>query len=104
MRKFSRLAITTLFTLLLAAPVAHADVKAAGSAKITIKADVQASGQTSAATGDALYAKGEFEAALEAYGEGFAQTRDATFVYAMARCHQALGHAEESKAMFEMYL
>src|SRR6185436_13014284 len=31
-------------------------------------------------------------------------TRDATFVYAMARCHAALGHKDDAKAMFQMYL
>src|SRR5688500_12643166 len=103
MRTFNRLSLIALLSAALAAPVAHAD-QAAASGSVSIKADVQASGQSSAATGDALYAKGELEAALVAYGEGFAESRDAAFIYAMARCHESLGHAAEAKAMFEMYL
>lgn len=105
MRLITRLSIVTFSVLLFTAPVAFADTaKGSASAKVTIKADVQASGQAKAAAADALYAKGEYEAALTAYGEGFAASRDAAFVYAMAECHKALGHKDEAKAMFEMYL
>lgn len=83
---------------------ALADVAASGSAKITIKADVKTSAQAQAAAGDAAYAAGNFEAALAAYGEGFAQTRDAAFIYAMARCRKALKQTDDAKAMFNMYL
>ncbi len=97
MRTFNRLFLTTFLAAAFAAPVAHA-----GS--LAIQGDVQASAQAHASTGDAAYAKGDFEAALEAYGEGFAQTRDTAFVYAMAKCHEQLGHADEAKSMFQMYL
>jgi hypothetical protein len=83
---------------------AHADVAAAASVKVSIKADVNAKGAAQAAAGDAAYAAGNFQAALAAYGEGFAATRDATFVYAMAHCHKALGRADNAKTMFNMYL
>ena len=107
MRLMTRLSAFTFSILLLAAPAiadTGASAKGSASATVSIKADVEASGKARAATGDALYAKGEFEAALVAYGEGFAATRDAAFVYAMAQCHKALGHKNEAKAMFEMYL
>lgn len=104
MRLITRLSVILLSTALLVTPVAADTVKGSASAQVTIKADVQAAGQAKAAAADALYAKGEFEAALVAYGEGFAATRDAAFVYAMAECHKALGHKDEAKAMFEMYL
>lgn len=100
MRSFVRI---VLFTAALSVP-AFAKGSASATASISIQADVQASGQTDAATGDAAYAKGEFAAALEAYGEGFAKTRDAAFLYAMAECHKSLGHADEAKSMFQMYL
>jgi tetratricopeptide (TPR) repeat protein len=99
MRTFNRLFLTTFLSMAFAAPLAHAD-----SGSLAIKADVQVSAQTQASTGDAAYAKGDFEAALEAYGEGFATTRDTAFVYAMAKCHEQLGHADEAKSMFQMYL
>jgi hypothetical protein len=87
---------------------AFADTKAKGavqtSVKVSIKADVDAKGQAKAAAGDAAYAAGNFQVALAAYGEGFAQTRDASFVYAMAQCHKALGAKDQAKVMFEMYL
>ena len=57
-----------------------------------------------AAAGDTAYAAGSFGAALDAYGEGFAKTRDAAFVYAMAECHKQLGHKDDAKQMFSMYL
>jgi hypothetical protein len=71
---------------------------------VSIKADVAAAGKAKATAGDAAYAAGNFEAALVAYGEGFAQTRDAAFIYAMARCHESMGRAAEAKSMFQMYL
>jgi hypothetical protein len=39
---------------------------------VSIKADVNAKAQAQAAAGDAAYAAGKFDAALAAYGEGFA--------------------------------
>ncbi len=97
------------FVALLAVPtIATADTKAGvgaqASVKVSIKADVDAKAQAKAAAGDAAYAAGNFEAALAAYGEGFAQTRDASFIYAQAQCHKALGHTADAKLMFEMYL
>jgi hypothetical protein len=95
---------------LIAAPsmTAVADTKtqvgAQATVKVSIKAEVDAKGTAKAAAGDAAYAAGNFQAALAAYGEGFAQTRDAAFVYAMAQCHKALGAKDNAKAMFEMYL
>ncbi len=71
---------------------------------VSIKADVAAAGQPKAAVGDTLYAAGDVEGALVAYGEGFATTRDTAFVYAMARCHEAAGRGADAKAMFQMYL
>jgi hypothetical protein len=79
-------------------------VSATASVKVSIKADVGARAQAKAAAGDAAYAAGNFEAALVAYGEGFAQTRDAAFIYAQAQCHKAMGHKDDAKVMFEMYL
>ena len=93
-----------LSTILAAAAPAYAGGSASASASVSIKADVDAKGTAQAAAGDALYAKGEFAAALAAYGEGFAATRDATFLYAEARCQEALGAKDEAKAMFDMYL
>lgn len=77
---------------------------AKASASISIKADVSAKAQAQAAAGDSLYAAGKYEAALAAYGDGFAASRDAAFVYAMAECHKALAHKDDAKAMFNMYL
>jgi tetratricopeptide (TPR) repeat protein len=81
-----------------------ASATAKASVKVSIKADVSAAAQAKAAAGDALYAAGDFEGALVAYGEGFAAKRDTAFIYAMARCHEAAGRADEAKAMFNMYL
>jgi tetratricopeptide (TPR) repeat protein len=80
------------------------DAKVSGSAQVTIQADVNAKAKAQAAAGDAAYAAGKFEAALAVYGEGFAQTRDAAFIYAIAQTHKAMGHKDEAKVMFETYL
>src|SRR5258706_1463890 len=94
--------------ILFSAPAWAGDTKAGASAqasvKVSIKADVNAKAQAQAATGDAAYAAGNYEAALAAYGEGFAATRDAAFVYAMAQCHKAVNHKDDAKTMFNMYL
>jgi len=108
MRKLRSSAIA-LFVLIAAPAVpAFADAKggvaAQASVKVSIKADVDAKGAAKAGAGDAAYAAGDFQAALAAYGEGFAQTRDASFIYAMAQCHKALGAKDQAKVMFEMYL
>jgi hypothetical protein len=71
---------------------------------VSVTADVSPVGAATAAIGDKAYAAGDFHAALLAYGEGFAKTRDAVFIYAEAQCHAALSHKEEAEAMFKMYL
>ena len=77
---------------------------ASASVKVSIAADVSAPGKAYAAAGDKAYAAGDMEAALAAYGQGFATTRDTAFVYAMARAHEAAGHKAEAQSMFQMYL
>lgn len=83
---------------------AKATTQASASATVAIKADVNAKAQTQAAAGDAAYAAGKFDAALAAYGEGFAMTRDSAFIYAMAQCHKAAKRKTEAQSMFKMYL
>src|SRR3954469_9976594 len=107
--RLSGILVALLGAAPLAAPIAHAQpatAAASGSVdvKLSIKADVGARGATQAAAGDAAYAAGNYEAALAAYGEGFAATRDSAFIYAQARCHKALGHKDQASAMFKMYL
>ncbi len=89
---------------LAAAPAIAQKGEASASVKVSISVDVNASGKADAVAGDKAYAAGEFQAALAAYGAGFAKTRDAAFIYAMAECHKALGHKAEAEAMFKMYL
>lgn len=98
-----------LVALIAAAPLASAQptggtATATADVRLSINAEVGAKGTGRAAAGDAAYAAGNFEAALALYGEGFAASRDSAFIYAQARCHQALGHKDEAKAMFKMYL
>ena len=101
--------VSIVFLSLLGASSAFAgDAKAGGAAQaqvaVSVQADVNAKAKAQAAAGDAAYAAGKFEAALAAYGEGFAATRDAAFIYAIAQTHKAMGHKDEAKAMFETYL
>ena len=97
-----------LISIIAAAPMAQAQPAdgAMASARLTlsIKVDASAKGTGRAAAGDMAYAAGDFAAALAAYGEGFAATRERAFIYAQARCHQALGHKDDATAMFRMYL
>jgi len=104
--RLSRLSFVIALSLAPAAPAFAGDAKATASASVTvsIKADVNAKAQAQAAAGDAAYAAGKFDAALAAYGEGFAMTRDTAFIYAMAQCHKAMGHKAEAESMFKMYL
>jgi tetratricopeptide (TPR) repeat protein len=106
MRLVSGLFLVTVSTAVLAPSVSFAQTSATAQASvsISIKADVGAASRAQAEAGDKAAAAGNFEAALSAYGAGFAQTRDRAFIYAMARCHKALGHAAQAKAMFTMYL
>lgn len=86
------------------APPLVGSAQAAAAAAVSIQADVQASGKADAAIGDKLYAAGDYVAALAAYGDGFAKAKDASFIYAEAACHKALGHKAEAETMFKMYL
>ena len=106
MRRLLSLAFVSALAITPAFADSHSEAKAGmqASVKVSIKADVNAKAQAQAAAGDAAYAAGNFEAALVAYGEGFAQTRDAAFIYAMAQCRKSLKQADEAKAMFNMYL
>jgi hypothetical protein len=81
-----------------------AGAAASASVSVSVAADVSAAGKVQAAAGDAAYAAGNFHAALFAYGEAFAKTRDAALIYAEAQCHQALAEKAEAEAMFKMYL
>lgn len=97
-------------TALLASPAladhhgAHGSAKMEAKASFSVKADVKAAGQAKAAAGDAAYAAGKYDAAIAAYGEGFAQTRDAAFIYAQAQAYKAAGKKDDAKLMFNMYL
>lgn len=106
--RMTRLSFVLALMIAPAAPVmaggAAAGASAQASVSISIKADVNAKAQAEAAAGDAAFAAGKLEVALAAYGDGFAKTRDTAFIYAMAQCHKALGHKDEAKAMFQMYL
>jgi tetratricopeptide (TPR) repeat protein len=104
--RLDRWSFALLLAAMPAAPALAGGAAASGSASVSvsIKVDVNAKASTEAAAGDSAYAAAKFEVALVAYGQGFAKTRDAAFVYAMAQCHKALGHKDEAQAMFKMYL
>src|SRR5687767_11667082 len=78
--------------------------EAKAQASFSIQVEVKAEGKGDAKAGDAAFAAGKFAAALHAYAAGFAKTKDAAFVYAMAQCHKAMGHKAQAEAMFKMYL
>ena len=71
---------------------------------LSIAAEVPAAAQTIAMEADNLYARGEIRAALSAYVRGFDASKDATFLYAQARCHARLGDAAKARALLKQYL
>lgn len=89
-----------LVALALTAPrIARADCRC-----VSIAGDVGAAVQADAIRADSLYAKGDFAGALALYGKGFAQTKDAAFLYAEAMCQWQLGRMDDAKALLEQYL
>lgn len=72
--------------------------------QISIQGDVEASGKELAIAGDKAFAAGDFRAALAAYGEGFADTKDPDFIYGLGQAQKALGNKAEAKSLFESYL
>jgi tetratricopeptide (TPR) repeat protein len=92
-----------VLALAVSSPALAGGAGASATVSVSIKADVNVKGQADATAGDAAYAKGDFEAALAAYGNGFAKTRDSAFLYAMAECHKAMGHKDDAVATFKMY-
>lgn len=100
-----RMLTVSLFALTLgAAPLAAVAAAAGAAVSVSVSVDVAAAGKAAAALGDKAYAAGDYKAALLAYGDGFAKTRDAAFIYAQAQCQAALAHKEEADTMFKMYL
>ena len=71
---------------------------------VSISADVGAAVQGLAIKADNLYARGEYDAALELYVQGYRTSRDAVFLYAQAVCQWNLGKAGEAEALFKQYL
>src|SRR5262245_53649657 len=71
---------------------------------VSIAADVAASIQAQAARADGLYARGDFEAALALYAQGYTSTRAAPFLYAQAMCQWQLGNSADARGLFERYL
>ncbi|HYI00256.1 tetratricopeptide repeat protein [Hyalangium sp.] len=72
--------------------------------QITISGDVEIAGKEEADAGDKAFSAGDLRAALAAYGEGFADTKDPDFLYALAQTHKSLGNKAEAKSLFESYL
>lgn len=77
---------------------------AAPKVQLTIAGEVEIAGKEEAAAGDKAFSEGDLKAALAAYGEGFADTKDPDFLYALAQTHKALGNKAEAKSLFESYL
>ncbi len=77
---------------------------ALANAAVSVAAEVSGEGKDDAETGDKAYAAGDFKAALAAYGEGFSETQDPDFIWAIAKTQQALGKKAEAKALFSTYL
>jgi hypothetical protein len=71
---------------------------------VSIAADVPATGRDLAIRADNLYAAGDLEAAARLYAAGYAETRDAVFLYAEAQCQAALGDAARARALFQGYV
>jgi tetratricopeptide (TPR) repeat protein len=77
---------------------------AGAKVQVTIQGDVEATGKDLAIAGDKAFAAGDYRAALAAYGEGFADTKDPDFLYALGQAHKAMGNKAEAKSLFESYL
>jgi hypothetical protein len=53
---------------------------------------------------DNLFARGDYEAALQLYANGFAASQEAVFLYAQAQCQWNLGKAGHAELLFQQYL
>jgi tetratricopeptide (TPR) repeat protein len=93
------LTLGAALTLTLATPAL-----AGAKMQLTIEGDVEGSGKAMAAAGDKAFAAGDYRAALASYGEGFADTKDPDFLYALGQTNKALGNKAEAKSLFESYV
>lgn len=71
---------------------------------VSISADVGAAVQGAAIKADNLFARGEYDAALDLYVQGFDASSEAVFLYAQAQCLWNLGRAGEAELRFQKYL
>jgi tetratricopeptide (TPR) repeat protein len=78
--------------------------KAGVKVQLSIQGNVDAAGQEEAIAGDKAFAAGDLRSALASYGEGFADTKDPDFLYALATTQKALGNKAEAKSLYESYL
>lgn len=71
---------------------------------VSISADVGGAVQELTIKADNLFARGEYDAALELYVQGYRVSKEAVFLYAQAVCQWNLGKAGEAEVLFRQYL
>lgn len=90
-------------SLVAAVLVIHAAPAAAECNCVAVAGYVDSSVQASVATADSLYAKGDYDAALELYAEAYGHSKDAALLYAQAWCQWQLGASVDAKALFRSF-
>lgn len=84
--------------------VFHSRPAAAECNCLAVAADVSAAVREDVARADSLYARGDYDAALEIYARAHAETGDAVLLYAQGMAHWQLGAGAEAKAKLEAFV
>jgi hypothetical protein len=81
----------------------HAAPAAAECNCVSVAGYVDAEIQGTVATADSLYARGDFDGALDLYAKAYAESNNDVLLYAQAMCKWQLGAAADAKALFDAY-
>ena len=71
---------------------------------LAVAGEVSASVRDSVAKADSLYARGDYDAALELYAQAHAASGDEVLLYAQGMAHWQMGAAGEARAKFEAFV
>ena len=95
--------ILVAFASILAVSTVAARPAAAECNCVAVAAEVSASIRDEVARADALYARGDYDAALEIYAAAYAETGDVALLYAQGMAQWQLGASAEARTMLEKY-
>jgi hypothetical protein len=99
MHKYIVSFLSLVIACVVAAPPAAAECNC-----VAVASEVAAEIRDQVARADALYAAGDYHAALEMYADAYARSQDSALLYAQGMAHWQLGASAEARAKLEEFV